>query len=69
MNPQIDFYLLNAEDNAARLLQACRLIDQAYQSKRKVYIHVADEAMAHALDERLWTFEDNSFVSVCAHCI
>lgn len=62
MNPTIDFYLLTEADPRARLAKTGRLIDEAYQQGRKIYIHTKSEAAAFELDESLWTFEDNSFI-------
>lgn len=58
--PKVDFYVL--KDATAKLPFVCKLLDKAYSQKQKVYVHAGDQAEAHALDEQLWTFRDNSFI-------
>jgi DNA polymerase-3 subunit chi len=57
--PKIDFYLLSQADS---LNFACRLIEKIYKQRHRIYIHTASEKEAHALDEALWTFRDDSFL-------
>ncbi len=57
--PKIDFYILT-EQNALDF--ACRLIEKAYKNQHRVYIHTEDQLSAHALDEKLWTYRDDSFL-------
>lgn len=57
---RIDFYV--CETTPSREIIACRLIEKAYQQHQRVYVHTASQQHAHAFDEQLWTFEDNSFV-------
>jgi DNA polymerase-3 subunit chi len=45
-----------------RLLFACRLIEKAYKQKHRIYVHAEDRAMAHQLDEMLWTYREDSFL-------
>lgn len=58
----IDFYILSAQQDEQRLDFACRLIEKAYRSRCKVYIHFNNEAEAKAFDELLWSFRDSSFI-------
>lgn len=59
---KIDFYILAESGSAPRLQFACRLIEKAYQNKHRVYVHTEDQNTAHALDEMLWTYRDDSFI-------
>jgi DNA polymerase-3 subunit chi len=58
----IDFYILSAQKDEQRLDFACRLIEKAYRSRCKVYVHLNNEAEAKAFDELLWNFRDSSFI-------
>lgn len=58
----IDFYILSAQQDEQRLDFACRLIEKAYRSRCKVYVHLNNEAEAKAFDELLWSFRDSSFI-------
>lgn len=60
--PKIDFYILSESTANARLQFACRLIEKAYKQKHFIYIHTENRAMAHQLDEMLWTYRDDSFL-------
>ena len=59
---RVDFYVLSASGDDARLVFACRLAEKAYRLDNTVHILAADEATADRLDELLWTFRDGSFV-------
>ncbi|ASQ46682.1 DNA polymerase III subunit chi [Legionella clemsonensis] len=59
---RVDFYLLNSQDDAARWLLACRLLEKAYLRGHRVFVHCDSQKDAHELDELLWTFKDNSFI-------
>lgn len=56
------FYLLQDQSLKARDLYACRLIEKAYNNKRKVYIHTVNFDEAQLLDKQIWTFRDISFI-------
>jgi DNA polymerase-3 subunit chi len=58
----IDFYILSAQEPLQRLDFACRLVEKAYRSRCKVYIHFDTEAQAKTFDELLWNYRDNSFI-------
>lgn len=60
--PKIDFYVLPEAAINAPLPFACRLIEKAYKQKHYIYIHTENRAMAHQLDEMLWTYRDDSFL-------
>jgi DNA polymerase-3 subunit chi len=58
---RISFYLLSGAGRD-RCEVACRLAHKAWQRRARVFIHCSDPALARALDERLWTLEDVSFL-------
>lgn len=58
----IDFYILSAQQAEERLDFACRLIEKAYRSRCKVYVHLDNAEQAKAFDERLWSYRDSSFI-------
>lgn len=60
--PRIDFYLIPESSEKSRMAFVCRLIEKAYKLKHRIYIHVDSQAEAHALDELLWTYRDDSFL-------
>lgn len=60
--PRVDFYILPDADPAGRMLFTCRLAEKIHALGHTIYIHTADESAARHLDERLWTFNDGSFV-------
>ena len=59
---RVDFYILGDDDEAARQTYLCRLVDKAYRLGHRVWIHVPADERAAALDDRLWTFSQGSFV-------
>lgn len=56
---RVDFYLMESGDKEQF---ACRLINKIFQKKHMVYVHAADIAQAHALDQMLWTWSDLAFI-------
>jgi len=58
--PQVDFYILDPHRHPVQLV--CQLVDKAYQQGLKVQIHTCDQIIAQAIDDRLWTFSDISFI-------
>lgn len=60
--PRVDFYILPDDDEARRQTYVCRLVDKAYRLGHRVWIHTPVADHAAALDERLWTFSQGSFV-------
>jgi DNA polymerase-3 subunit chi len=58
----VDFYILPDGDEARRQTYLCRLVDKAYRLGHWVWIHTSATDHAAALDERLWTFSQGSFV-------
>lgn len=59
---RVDFYLLNNQEDSARWLLACRLLEKAYLRGHRVFVYCESQKDAHHLDELLWTFKDNSFI-------
>jgi DNA polymerase III subunit chi len=59
---RVDFYLLESTQADARWVIACRLVEKAYQRGHKVYIQCTNQHDAELLDERLWTFKEDSFI-------
>ena len=59
---QVDFYLLPAPGDEARLGFACRLAQKAYGLDHTVHLCAASGAEVATLDTLLWTFLDASFV-------
>jgi DNA polymerase-3 subunit chi len=60
--PRVDFYILADDDEDRRRVYLCRVVDKAYRLGHRVWIHAPAAAHADALDERLWTFSQESFV-------
>ncbi len=60
--PKIDFYILATGTAKAHFQLACRLIEKAYKNGHRVYVHTENEKEAHAIDELLWTYRDDSFI-------
>lgn len=59
---RIDFYLLSSQEDSARWLLACRLLEKAYLRGHRVFVYCESQQEAHRIDELLWTFKDNSFI-------
>lgn len=60
--PKIDFYLLQESNPNARFDFACRLVEKIYKQKHRIFIYVANEKDAYDIDERLWTYREDSFL-------
>jgi DNA polymerase III subunit chi len=59
---QVDFYLLSEENRDALLNLACRLLEKAYLQNLKSWVWCKDKPEADALDLKLWTFKEDSFI-------
>ncbi len=59
--PQVDFYIL--ESNRPSDLFACQLADKIRQQALSLFICTDDEPAARAIDQRLWTYHDISFLA------
>jgi len=62
MNTRVDFYIIDANNDAGKLQFVCKLLEKAYKQKHRVFVHCADQTNTHQLDELLWTFHDISFI-------
>lgn len=59
---QVNFYVMNAQEDADRERFGCRLVEKAYKLGHKVYVHAENSEQADKLDQLLWTFRAGSFV-------
>lgn len=59
---RVDFYILPDTDEDRRQVYLCRLVDKAYRLGHHVWIHVPEASRAAALDDRLWSFNQGSFL-------
>jgi len=62
MTDRVDFYVLSSPTPKQRFTFACRLIEKAYLRGLRVAVLSANTVDAQALDDLLWTFNDQSFV-------
>lgn len=59
---RVDFYLLDTNEEQARWLLACRLLEKAYLKGHRIFVFCNNQLEAHLLDELLWTFKEESFI-------
>ncbi|MBN2689284.1 MAG: DNA polymerase III subunit chi [Gammaproteobacteria bacterium] len=59
---KIDFYLLPYEAQEEYNKYICYLIEKIYHKELKVLVNCIDQDHLAALDKRLWTFRDISFI-------
>ncbi|WP_107850892.1 DNA polymerase III subunit chi [Oceanimonas marisflavi] len=57
------FHLLPNDDDTLLQQRVCRLATDCYRQGQSVFIYTTDQAMAEAIDERLWQQEADSFVA------
>jgi DNA polymerase III subunit chi len=62
MTERVDFYVLKSAAAKQRWAFACRLTEKAYLKDLKIVIVNDTLADAKALDELLWTFNEQSFI-------
>ena len=62
MTCRVDFYVTSSDSAEARTTLACRVVEKAFQSGKKVYLYCHNEEQMQLMDERLWTFSQSSFV-------
>lgn len=62
MTERVDFYILRSAAAKQRWAFACRLTEKAYLKDLKIVIVNDTLADAKALDELLWTFNEQSFI-------
>ena len=58
---RIDFYQLNPDRHRYEQV-VCRLCEKAWEQKQLTLLLTEDAAQSQLLDQRLWTFSDDSFV-------
>ncbi len=59
---EVDFYVLEADNQTARWHFACRLVEKAVRQGNKVMIATENETASRELDQLLWSFKPESFV-------
>ncbi len=59
---RIDFYVLARSARGDRLGLTCRIAERAFGDGRRLLIHCPDQPLARQLDQRLWTYRDDSFL-------
>lgn len=59
---RVDFYILSERAQGNRYTLACRLIEKAWQSKNRIYVHTQDQQIGRHMDRLLWTFREGSFI-------
>lgn len=59
---QVDFYVLQANDLAARHAFAARLAEKAFRQNMPVLVWAQDLVQAQALDELFWQFRPEAFL-------
>lgn len=62
MSVRVDFYILPNATPEAVLGFACRLLEKAYRHQSLTHVQLESSEQMRALDERLWTFNDISFI-------
>lgn len=60
---QVDFHILSSDGLDILYLHACRLAEKAWRNGHRVYLHCPNEAVSSHLDELLWGFRPDAFVS------
>src|SRR5689334_2529780 len=66
--PKIDFYLVATSNDNTRFHFVCRLIEKAYKQQHRIYVHTNNQHDAHIIEELLWTFRDDSFLTHHLYC-
>ena len=59
---KIDFYLVSEKNSAKYIQFVCKLVDKIYHLDLRIYIHTKSMDDAVILDDRLWTFNQGSFL-------
>lgn len=57
---RVDFYVLN--DQSSKEKFACALIQKIYKQGKKTFINTLSTSAAEAIDDKLWAFQDISFL-------
>lgn len=59
---RVDFYILSTDDPSAALHYCCRLVEKAVNSRHRVVVIAADDAVVTELGEQLWGYRAEAFV-------
>ena len=62
---RIDFYILNSQEEEARLSLACKLCDKAFAQNMQVMVWTDNETQAQRLSALLWEQRPESFLPHC----
>ena len=62
MAQQVDFYILQGADEAARLAFASRIAEKAFQQRMQIYLQTENAAQKQQLDDLIWSFSPTSFL-------
>ena len=62
MKTRVDFYIISDSNPQSENIVACRLTEKALKQGYKILILGQDTKQLHELDEKLWTFKDDSFI-------
>ena len=62
MTTRVDFYIISDSNPQSENVVACRLAEKAVKAGYKILILGQNTKQLHELDEKLWTFKDNSFI-------
>jgi len=58
----IDFYILDAPQENAGSVFACKLTEKAFRQGHQVFVNTTSGTQLQQLDDMLWTFRAGSFV-------
>jgi DNA polymerase III subunit chi len=59
---RVDFYILPDDSRRALHHFACRLAEKAYNQGQKILIQTESADESRALDDLMWTMQDNNFI-------
>ena len=59
---QVNFHILENEDQSGKLRYVCRLVREVWGQGMKVSIHTSNSDQSSQLDAMLWTFSQGSFI-------
>ena len=62
MSTQVDFYILNSDDDKSRMTTLCRLADKVQRMGHRIFVLTADPDQSKLLDDLMWTFSQSSFL-------
>lgn len=62
MKTRVDFYIISDNNPQSEDVVACRLAEKALKQGYKILILGQNSKQLHQLDEKLWTFKEDSFI-------